>query len=180
VPARRRLDSFLAPSLPIRAKTPASKLAHRPTSGVKGKQAEESDATDDFGGRRQGATAAEVQARFTETLSRARPKELAHDYLELETGSHAAMVSSLVVGEWEKNRPGTIETPTPSESFPTNDLDARQQAAAERWAARQQNLPAPGQGVERTNTHTPSNSPDLKFDRTPELRREGPEDDLEL
>jgi len=44
-------------------------------------------ASDDFGGRRPGATAAEVQARFTETLSRARPKELAQDYLELETGS---------------------------------------------------------------------------------------------
>lgn len=39
-------------------------------------------AADDFGGCRVGATAADVKAKFTEALSRARPKELAHDYLE--------------------------------------------------------------------------------------------------
>ncbi len=135
-------------------------------------------ASDDFGGRRPGATAAEVQAKFTETLSRARPKELAHDYLELETGSHAAIVSGLVAQEWEKNR--TRETLSPSESLPTNDLDARQQAAAERWAARQRNPPAPGQGAQHTKTHTLSNRPDLKLDRTPERGHDGPEDELEI
>jgi Ti-type conjugative transfer relaxase TraA len=135
-------------------------------------------ASDDFGGRRQGATAAEVQARFTETLSRVRAKELAHDYLEPETGSHAAMVSGLVVGEWEKGR--NAEPRSAAAPSPLNDLDARQQAAAERWAALQRNTPSLGQGAQPAKTHAPSNSPDLKLDLTPELRRDGPERDLEI
>jgi Ti-type conjugative transfer relaxase TraA len=137
-------------------------------------------ACDDFGGRRQGATAAEVQARFTETLSRARPKELAHDYLELEAGSHGDMRSSLVVRQWEKQRNQEVAIPATRAPAATNDLDARQQAAAERWAARQHNPPAPGQGTQPTKTHPPSNRPELKMDRTPELRRDGPEEDLEI
>jgi Ti-type conjugative transfer relaxase TraA len=137
-------------------------------------------ASDDFGGQRPGATAAEVQARFTETLSRARPKELAHDYLELETGSHAAMVSGLVVGQWEKDRNAEPKAPTDAGPSPMHDLDARQQAAAERWAARQQNQPEPGQGAQPTKPPTPSNSPDLSLNRAPELRRDGPEEDLEI
>src|SRR3984957_3851763 len=135
-------------------------------------------ASDDFGGRRQGATAAEVQAKFTETLSRARPKELAHDYLELEAGSREAAVSSLVAQEWEKNRSVTGETPRPPELSPTNDLNARQQAAAERWAARQQNPPMPGRGGE--HTQTPSQFPERELRQRPELKRDGPEDDLEI
>jgi hypothetical protein len=39
-------------------------------------------ARDDFCGRSLSATPASVHDLFTETLSRARPKELAHDYLE--------------------------------------------------------------------------------------------------
>jgi hypothetical protein len=50
------------------------------------------------------------------------------------------------------------------------DLQARQRQAAERWKARQQEGPKAGQG-DRT-TYTPAHKPDL--------RREGPEDDLEL
>jgi hypothetical protein len=137
-------------------------------------------ATDDFGGRRPGATAAEVHARFTETLSRARPKELAHDYLEREAGSDAALVSSLVVSEWEKSRTTDHEPIGKLAPSPSNDLDARQQAAAERWAARQQNTPTPGQATDRNQTHTQSHSPAYEKNHTPELRRHGPEDDLEL
>jgi hypothetical protein len=73
------------------------------------------------------------------SLSRARPKELAHDYLESETP-----------------------------------------ADAERWAARQQHSPTPGQGAEPTNTPSPAQTPDLKIDKDLELRRDGPEDDLKL
>jgi ATP-dependent exoDNAse (exonuclease V) alpha subunit len=66
-------------------------------------------ATDDFGGRSSSATEQPVKARFTETLSRARPKELAHDYLELEPGSAVDRVSNLVVAEWEKRRNAAVE-----------------------------------------------------------------------
>jgi hypothetical protein len=90
-------------------------------------------ARDDFGGRAKDSTDATVHQRFTETLSSARPKELAHDYLEREVGSPADRVSSLVVAERE------IQRSTASlkvEASPNNSLDAKQQAAAERWAAR--------------------------------------------
>jgi hypothetical protein len=136
-------------------------------------------ASDDFGGRRPGATAAEIRERFTETLSRARPKELAHDYLERET-TDAPSVSDLVVQQWEKNRDAELQHPGATAPSPINDLDARQQRATERWAARRQNPPTPGQGGERTITHTPSQSPTNEKQRTPELKRDGPEDDLEL
>jgi ATP-dependent exoDNAse (exonuclease V) alpha subunit len=61
-------------------------------------------ARDDFGGRAVNATDETVCQRFNDTLSRARPKELAHDYLERETGSDATLVSRLVVSQWEKER----------------------------------------------------------------------------
>jgi Ti-type conjugative transfer relaxase TraA len=126
-------------------------------------------ASDDFGGCRPGAIAAEVQARFTETLSRARAKELAHDYLEVESGSHGAMVSSLVLAEWEKKRNQEPAIPA------TNDLDARQQAAAELWAARQH---APAPGPDAHHLHTPTQAPNRQLNETPELGRDGPEHDL--
>jgi Ti-type conjugative transfer relaxase TraA len=131
-------------------------------------------ATDDFGGRAPGATPESIQTRFTDTLSRARPKELAHDYLERETLPDAALVPSLVVAEWEKTRQPTAK---PAASA-TNDIDARQQAAAERWATRQQQAPTAGQGAQPKNTPTPG--PSQKMDKDLELRRDGPEDDLEL
>jgi Ti-type conjugative transfer relaxase TraA len=131
-------------------------------------------ATDDFGGRRPGATPESVHQRFTETLSRARPKELAHDYLEPATKADPTLVPNLVAAEWEKSR--NAAQPTASLA---NDLDARQQAAAERWAARQQG-PTPGQDARPSTTPAPSRTPDLKIDKDLELRRDGPEDDLEL
>jgi hypothetical protein len=131
-------------------------------------------ATDDFGGRAYKATPESIEARFNETLSRARPKELAHDYLEREQTTDPALLAGLVVADWEKNR-NTGHTPTvqPTAS-PAKDLESRQQAAAERWAARQHQPPAPGQGAE------PSSAPSPKINKELELRRDGPEDDLEL
>jgi Ti-type conjugative transfer relaxase TraA len=108
-------------------------------------------AGDDFGGRAADATAESVKARFTDALSRARPKELAHDYLEREL-----------------------------RSSPMEDIDSRQQRAAERWKARQQEGPRAGQGADRTPSHQPPHQPPHQRDKAPELRRDGPEDDFDL
>jgi Ti-type conjugative transfer relaxase TraA len=131
-------------------------------------------ARDDFGGRAKSATPESVRDRFTETLSRARPKELAHDYLERETGTDSALVPSLVVSQWEKERK-TEPNRSDAAQSPTNDFEARQQAAAERWAARQANPSAPEQSTPRTPAPTPKH-PDLELKRG--YDRGGPEDDL--
>jgi Ti-type conjugative transfer relaxase TraA len=133
-------------------------------------------ARDDFGGRAKGATPESVRDRFTETLSRARPKELAHDYLEREPGSEQALVSRLVVSQWEKERK-TEPNRSDAAQSPTNDFEARQQAAAERWAARQANPSAPEQDAPRTPAPT-RQYPDLELKRERDYDRGGPEDDL--
>jgi hypothetical protein len=86
---------------------------------------------------------------------------LAHDYLELESGSPAARISTLV--------------PTDGEKGEANDLDARQQAAAERWSARQKETPE--QGTTRTSTPAPR-YPDLELKPQRNYDRGGPEDDF--
>ena len=136
-------------------------------------------AGDDFGGR-SGAPESEIRARFIAALSRARPKELAHDYLEPASGSDAALVSRLVVKEWEKSRNADPNSSTQTQHLPTNDLDAKQQAAAERWAARQQDLPTPGSAADPTKAHTPDRTPLQENAHTLERKRDGPEHDLEL
>jgi len=108
-------------------------------------------------------------------LSRARPKELAHDYLEREPGSDATLVSRLVVSQWEKERNAETERPNPASSS-MQDLDARQQAAAERWAARKQNAQQRTRDSKREQTH--DHSPHPENENTPERTRPGPEDDL--
>jgi Ti-type conjugative transfer relaxase TraA len=135
-------------------------------------------ARDDFGGRSPTATDETVRQRFMDTLSRARPKELAHDYLEREPGSDAALVSRLVVSQWEKER-NAEPTPMTSARSSMSDLDARQQAAAERWAARQKNSPEPEHGGPRTPAPVPEN-PDLERSKDRDYDRGGPEDDLDL
>lgn len=134
-------------------------------------------ASDDFGSRAPGATAEKVKARFNETLSRARAKELAHDYLERDPTADSALLKALVTQQWEKERSAehTASHPQPT----PDDLEAKQQAAAERWAERQRQAQSPtGQGAERTSTRTPTPTP--QKDRTPKLRRDGPEDDPDL
>jgi hypothetical protein len=111
-------------------------------------------ATEDFGGRRPGATPESVHERFAETLSRARPKELAHDYLERQP-SDAASIADLVARDSERARTAERQPEHQPRPHPTNDIDARQQAAAERWAARQKSTPTPGQGTAHRQTHTP-------------------------
>jgi Ti-type conjugative transfer relaxase TraA len=129
-------------------------------------------ARDDFGGRAPTATDDTVRQRFMETLSRARPKELAHDYLEREMGTDSALISRLVVSQWWKERKAEARRPgvTP---LPTNDLDAKQQAAAERWAVRQQKALKPTHHGDR-EPH-PEDLPHRENERT----RHGPEEDFE-
>jgi hypothetical protein len=110
-----------------------------------------------------------------ETLSRARPKELAHDYLERESGAESALVSSLVVSQWEKERKADHERPS-TRALETNDLDAKQQAAAERWAARKQNAQQPTRDSNREPNR--DHSPYPENENTPGRTRPGPEDDL--
>ena len=81
-------------------------------------------ATDDFGGRTARVIPDTVRARFAEALSRARPKELAHDYLERGAGAPAAMVSRLVVAEWERSRTVNPADPTGHRAG-SNEIDAR-------------------------------------------------------
>jgi hypothetical protein len=129
-------------------------------------------ARDDFGGRHPSATSESIRTRFVETLSRARPKELAHDYLEREVGSPADRVSALVVADWEKRRNAEL---LKTDLLPTSDRDAKQQAAAERWAGRKNKSPSPGQGAPQTPAPT-REPPDLELKR--DRDRGGPEDDL--
>ena len=131
-------------------------------------------ATDDFGGRAPTATADSVKARFTDTLSRDRPKELAHDYLELEPNSTSAKVPDLVVAEWQKRRNPHSLRPSASAS----DIDARQQRAAERWAERSKTAPTRELGAPPYMPKIPS--PSQQPDRDLDLRRDGPQDELEL
>ena len=137
-------------------------------------------AGDDFGGRAVGATADTVKARFVESLARARPKELAHDYLEREPTAEGVSIADFVAHQVARSRevehaPGRTRGPSP-----LADLESRQQQAAERWAARRQHGPTAGQGADRSPTHAPAPNPSHENERKPELRHDGPEDDLEL
>jgi Viral (Superfamily 1) RNA helicase len=138
-------------------------------------------ARDDFGARSHGASEETVRQRFTETLSRARPKELAHDYLEraagTEPGSEQALVPSLVLSQWEKERNAEPKSATATQPSMA-DLDAKQQAAAERWLkGRQQNEPTPQPSVERRRNH--DHAPEIESKQNLDRRRQGPEEDFE-
>jgi hypothetical protein len=133
-------------------------------------------AKDDFSGRAKDGTDERAQQRLMETLSRARPKELAHDYLERETGSAETLVSNLVVSQWEKERHAESGQTTPARSA-TSDLDAKQQAAAERWAAHHTNSLGPAHGPSHASVPT-LKTPDLELKRDLSHDLGGPEDDL--
>jgi Ti-type conjugative transfer relaxase TraA len=134
-------------------------------------------ARDDFGGRASNVTDDTVRQRFTEILSRARPKEFAHDYLERDLGSEQAHILSLVVSKREKER-NAEPTPTTSARSSMTDLDAKQQAAAERWAARKKNAPHPTRDSNREPNR--DHSPHPENENAREHTRDGPEDDMDL
>jgi Ti-type conjugative transfer relaxase TraA len=114
-------------------------------------------ATDDFGGRRLAATSEQVHARFTETLSRARPKELAHDYLERHVSDAPDLKDS-------QDIPARPQTP--------DDIEA---AARQRWLAYRARLDS-GQAREHGQPH--SQGPD--HSRPRDQGHELPDDDLSL
>jgi Ti-type conjugative transfer relaxase TraA len=132
-------------------------------------------ARDDFGGRSLSATSETVREHFLETLSRARPKELAHDYLERDPGTESPRVSQLVVSQWEKERNAGARGAEPAH-FSGRELESKQQAAAERWAARQQGSPRPTRDMNRDLGRDHSLSPDNEH--APKRDRGGPEDNL--
>jgi ATP-dependent exoDNAse (exonuclease V) alpha subunit len=135
-------------------------------------------ASDDFGGRSPTATDETVRRRFMDTLSKARPKELAHDYLEREPAPDSALVSKLVVSQWEKERKAD-PSPSSSAGSSMSDLDARQQAAAERWLkARGNPNPSKQQTPSNERTQERDHAPELEKERAPQRDRGGPEDDL--
>jgi Ti-type conjugative transfer relaxase TraA len=128
-------------------------------------------ARDDFGGRHPSATPESVRVRFMETLSRARPKELAHDYLECDSKVDSPLVADLVVQQWRQDR-NTPRTSRPSVSA-TNDLNAKQQAAAEGWLkGRRQPTPR------NEPTREPDHAPDIEKEKSRGRWRGGPEDEL--
>jgi Ti-type conjugative transfer relaxase TraA len=130
-------------------------------------------ARDDFGGRAASATDETVRQRFAETLSRARPKELAHDYLERDTKVDSPLVADLVVQQWQNRQSAERTSGLAVDQVPFKDLEAKQQAAAERWLkGRQQTLRAIPD-ANRDYSTLPEN------DKTPERTRHGPEDEIE-
>ena len=119
-------------------------------------------ASDDFGGRKTGATAETIRAQWTATLSRARPKEFAHDYLNRDAATGTARIKSPQRRSWENDR--VVDEPHSGKSMPSfNDIEARRQRAAERWAMRRKISP----------------TPTLSMKRDLNLSRDGPEEDLE-
>jgi hypothetical protein len=57
-----------------------------------------------------------------------------------------------------------------------DEIDARQQRAAERWATRQHRGPSLEKGASLDNTRDRPHPSRHDLDRNPELRRDGPED----
>jgi hypothetical protein len=95
--------------------------------------------------------------------------------LERDAKVDSPLVADLVVERWRKNH----NTPTPSQPSASNanDLDARQQAAAERWAAGRQNAPQPTRDGNRELNRDHLSHPENE--NTPERTHNGPEDELE-
>lgn len=119
----------------------------------------------------------ELHNEVVAALSRARPKDLAHDYLEplMETDLTAARLA-----------PERLTTDVRKDQISMDLIDARQQAAAERWREKQRahELGISPHEQERSadlNEHLdlPEDDPLTLKDR-PELSRGGLEDDLEL
>jgi Ti-type conjugative transfer relaxase TraA len=123
-------------------------------------------AAEDFGGdpTAESVSPKQIFEQFQSVLSRARHKELAHDYLNRELAVPHRLA--------EKKVP-TIE-----------DIDAMQQSAAERWLAKQRTREL-GQpfDTELSSSHDPRQEQDTTdpgSERRHRLSHRGPEDDLDL
>jgi hypothetical protein len=117
-------------------------------------------ARDDFGGKNPSATPETIAKRFMEILSRARPKELAHDYLD----SSATPIGPVTATEHLDNSPEGIQrrareawAAARAKDLGTNGTpeDVRRHAR-ERWQEYRQGLDADGNGAgqEKPNERT--------------------------
>ena len=115
-------------------------------------------AQEDFspGGAQADPSAAFARARLIQTLSRARPKELAHDYLELERSATASLQRD------------------PASRVSLHAIDQRQQQAAERARTRQPSAPSPSAPSAVDFLYDPSRT------RGQAHERGGPEEDWPL
>jgi len=83
-----------------------------------------------------------------------------------------------VVSQWEKERNAEPKRPDPASSS-MQDLDARQQAAAEKWLkGRQYSQRTSQSSVDRTRND--DHAPETEKNQNPDWSRDGPEDDFEL
>ena len=142
---------------------------------------------EDFGavpGGREVSIDVHARRQFVDVLSRARPKELAHDYLEREASYRYIGVSEFDAREpsWQqKAAKPTHPVGQPSRGSTMHEIDALQQRAAERWRDKQlarQAEPAPELSA--------ADEKRLKTDLSQEIQNRhdlehpGPEDELEL
>ena len=119
----------------------------------------------------------ELHTEVGAALSRARPKDLAHDYLE--PFPDADLTATQLASE-------RLSTDVRKDQISMNLIDARQQAAAERWREKQRakELGVSAPEHERSaelNKHLalPEDDPLTRKNRH-DLSRNGLEDDLEL
>ena len=109
--------------------------------------------SEEFAGRVGSDPVAErsAEARLISVLARARPKELAHDYLELEAAP--------ALGARSPTRPQPSTDSAPDPAHPLADVDARQRDAALRWKA--------GLEQSRERGATPERTPGPEAARSP-------------
>ena len=119
----------------------------------------------------------ELHTEVAAALSRARPKDLAHDYLE--PIPEAELTATQLASE-------QLSTDVRKDQISMGLIDARQQAAAERWREKQRakELGVSAHEHERSadlNEHLELSEEDpLTRRNRHELSRDGLEDDLEL
>ena len=138
-------------------------------------------AAEDFDPTREGVSLSEREVRgyFETVLSRARPKELAHDYLD--RGDTYRYIDDPSRGPRESPRHRK-----PEMTFPTSmsEMDALQQRAAERWRDKhlaEKIRPSDHIDLDREKeSHPGFNSSSEREPQNHELEHRGLEDDLEL
>ncbi|MGH8260234.1 MAG: hypothetical protein ACREUG_11140, partial [Steroidobacteraceae bacterium] len=123
-------------------------------------------------------TAAEARIRWFEVLSRARPKELAHDYLDRG--------SELTERTREPESSPSIPARIRHAHLTMRDLDALQQQAAERWSEQQRHRELT-RDAGADLQHSPNTGEELASERRPSIPRHthhaahrGLDDDFEL
>ena len=132
----------------------------------------------------------DVRARqqFVDVLSRARPKELAHDYLDRDDSFRSIQPPHFDPREASEppkaTTPSQPDRPIPRRSM--DEIDAAQQQAAERWRDKylaRQAEPTPQTDLDHEkhlDRDHPSSPAHRELQKRRELEHPGPEDDFEL